>query len=249
MVYTDFGLKITSIHNRLATEMNKYIQKAEIPAWMTKVKTTVIQKDPLKGTVPSNYWPITYLPMMWKILTVQIREKIYNSLISRGIFPNEKNGCRKRTRDTEELQYIDQHILNESKTRRQNLPMAWIDNKITSDMVPQSCLKVYKIPDQIVQFIEKTMETWRFELIAGGKILPEVKIQRDIFPGDALPPLLFVIAIMSLNHIFRKCIAGYKLSKSQKKNQPRDLHGQHRRTEYTPIAIATWSTLTRSGST
>ena len=30
-------------------------------------------------------------------------------------------------------------------------------------------------------------------------------------------PLLFVIAMMPLNHILRKCIAGYKLSKSQEK--------------------------------
>ena len=28
---------------------------------------------------------------------------------------------------------------------------------------------MYKIPDQVVQFIEKTMETWREELTAGGK--------------------------------------------------------------------------------
>ena len=44
---------------------------------MTKGKTTLIQKDPSKGTAPNNYRPITYLPMMWKILTAQIREKIY----------------------------------------------------------------------------------------------------------------------------------------------------------------------------
>ena len=31
---------------------------------------------------------------------------------------------------------IDQHILNESKTRRKNLAMAWIDYKKANDMVP-----------------------------------------------------------------------------------------------------------------
>ena len=42
--------------------------------------------------------------------------------------------------------------------------MAWIDYKKAYDMVPQSwivhCLKMYKIPYQIVQFMEKTMQTW-----------------------------------------------------------------------------------------
>ena len=109
--------------------MNKCIQKIEIPEWMTKGKTTLIQKDSDKGTAPNNYRPIRCLPMMWKILIAQIREKIYDSLISRGIFPEEQKGCHKRTRSTKELLYIDQHILNESKTRRKNLAMASIDNK------------------------------------------------------------------------------------------------------------------------
>ena len=44
--------------------------------------------------------------------------------------------------------------------------------------------------------------------------LAVVKIQREIFQGDALSTLLFVIAKMTLNHIVRKCIGGYKLTKS-----------------------------------
>ena len=76
---------------------------------------------------------------------------------------------------------------------------------------------MYKIPDQVVQFIEKTMQTWRVELRAGGQSFAEVKIQRGIFQGVALSQLLFVIAVMPLNLIVRKCTAGYKLSKSQEK--------------------------------
>ena len=45
MAYTDFGLKFTSIHNRLAAEMNKCINR-----WITKGETTLISEDPLKGT-------------------------------------------------------------------------------------------------------------------------------------------------------------------------------------------------------
>ena len=59
------------------------------------------------------------------------------------------------------------------------------------------------------------MKTWRVELRAGGKSLAEAKIQRGIFQGDALSPLLFIIAMMPHNQLFRKCIAEYKLSKSQ----------------------------------
>ena len=61
------------------------------------------------------------------------------------------------------------------------------------------------------------MKTWRFELTAGGRSIAETKIQRGIFERDALSPLLFIIAMMPLNHIIRKCTAGYKLSRSQEK--------------------------------
>ena len=103
--------------------------------------------------------------MMWKILTAQIREEIYYSLTSHGLFPDEQKECRKGSRGTAELLYIDQHILNESKTRWKNLAMAWIDYKRAYDMVPQSwilrCLKMYKISHEVINFIEQTMKTWR----------------------------------------------------------------------------------------
>ena len=76
---------------------------------------------------------------------------------------------------------------------------------------------MFKISHEVTNFIEKTTQTWRKELTAGGKSLAETMIQRGIFQEDALSPLLFIIAMMPLNHILRKCIARNKLSRSRKK--------------------------------
>ena len=118
--------------------------------------------------------------MMGKILIAHIREEIYYSLTRRGLFPDKQKGCCKRPRGTAELLYINQHILNEGKTRRKNLAMAWIDYKKADDMVPHSwvinSLKMYKISHEVIDFIDKTMKTWRVELTAGGRRLPEAKI-------------------------------------------------------------------------
>ena len=88
-------------------------------------------------------------------------------------------------------------------------------------MVTQSwithCLKMYKISHEVLNFIEKSMQTWRVELTVGGGSIVETKIQRGIFQRDALSPLLFIIAMMPLNNIPRKCTAGYKLSRLQEK--------------------------------
>ena len=77
---------------------------------------------------------------------------------------------------------------------------------------------MYKISHEVINFSNKTMKTWRVELAAGGRRLGEAKIQRGIFQGDALSPLLFIIAMMPLNHILRKRTAGYNLSRSQEKS-------------------------------
>ena len=59
------------------------------------------------------------------------------------------------------------------------------------------------------------------------KILTVEKIQRGIFQGDALSPLLYVIAMMLLRHLLRKYTEGYQLHKSQEKNKPPNVHGRH----------------------
>ena len=173
--------------------MKRSLQGVHVPEWMTKGNTTLIKKDPCKGTVPNNYRPTTCLPMMWKIQTAQIRGKIYYSLTSHELFPDELKGCRKGSRGTAELLFIDQHILNESKTRRKNLAMARIDYKKAYDMLPQRwilhSLNMYKISHEIINFIEQIMKTWRVELTAGGRSIAETKIALTIHNShDATEP-------------------------------------------------------------
>ena len=101
---------------------------------------------------------------MWQILTVQTREEIYYS--------KEQKGCRKGTRGSScsflsipsrcistlgpyagELLYIlgyNQHIFIESKKRQKYLLLASIDYKNAYDMVTPNCLKMYKIPDEVM---------------------------------------------------------------------------------------------------
>ena len=84
---------------------------------------------------------------------------------------------------------------------------------------------MYLIFSEFIKFIENIMQNWGLELTAGGKSLTAVKILREIFQEDALSPLLFVIAMMPLDHILRKGTGIYKLHKLQEKNQPPHVHG------------------------
>ena len=112
------------------------------------------------------------------------RENITNKQANNNNNHNNNNNntkeCHKGIRDTEYLLYIDQHILNENKTRRKKSSYGVDYQQKANDIVPQSwiinCLKMYVITDEVINFIEKTKKTWREELTAGGKSLTEAKI-------------------------------------------------------------------------
>ena len=54
------------------------------------------------------------------------------------LLPEEQKGCRKGSRGTNDLLYIDRAVIKEVKSRNKNLAMTWIDYKKAYDMVPHS---------------------------------------------------------------------------------------------------------------
>ena len=71
----------------------------------------------------------------------------------------KSKGCWRGTRGTDD---INQHILNETKTRRKNVAMVWIDYKKANEMILQTwiteCQKMYKIFNKIINFIMEAMK-------------------------------------------------------------------------------------------
>ena len=57
---------------------------------------------------------------------------------------------------------------------------------------------LFEVADNIRNVIEKSMKNWKVELTSGGETLGEVKINRGIFQGDGLSPILFVITLIHL---------------------------------------------------
>ena len=119
------------IHKRQALEMNRCLQVAHVPKRMTKRKTILIQKNPSQGTAPNNYRTITWLPIIWKILTTQIREEIYCSLTSRGLFPEEQRGGCKESRGTVVTLHRSAHSKREQdQAEKSNYGLHWLQKGI-----------------------------------------------------------------------------------------------------------------------
>ena len=61
------------------------------------------------------------------------------------------------------------------------------------------------------------MKDWRVELTCANEHLGEVRIKRGIIKGDALPTLLFVIALIPLTSVLKTTKHGYEFAKNGEK--------------------------------
>ena len=208
--------KFTSVHPVLCRTLNRCLTTGNVPDWMVTSRTVLIQKDPAKGNVASNYRPIACLPLLWKLMTGIFARKAYDHLLHNDLLPDEQKGCRQGTRGTKDQLLIDKAVLHEAKTKHRLLSMAWIDYKKAYDMVPHSwileMLKLTKVAGNIGRLISASMSKWRTMLSASGQSLGFVDIRRGIFQGDSFSPLLFVLIMVPLTMIMRKEKMGYVFS-------------------------------------
>ena len=80
------------------------------------------------------------------------------------------------------------------------------------------CLELFGAAQNVKTLLENSMNGWQTELISNGESLGSVSIRRGIFQGDSLSPLLFVVSMIPLSLVLRKCEAGYTFAKKTKVN-------------------------------
>ena len=125
-----FWLKhFSSLHEGVRLQLKECSDNGFVPSWLTRGRPSLLQKDKSKDNVASNHRPITCLPLMWKFLTGVIADQIYAQLDQDKLLPEEQKGCRKNSRGTNDLLYIDRAVIKEVKSRNKNLAMAWINYK------------------------------------------------------------------------------------------------------------------------
>ena len=95
--------KLTEFHSCLAVQFQNVIDNPHyLPAWMVFGKTSLILKNLEKGTITSNYHPITYLPAMWKLLSGIIAQKMLKHLTVNKLLAFEQKGIQPGSRGTKD---------------------------------------------------------------------------------------------------------------------------------------------------
>ena len=99
-------------------------------------------KNKKAEAIPSNYRHITCLCTTFKLMT----DAIQNYLYKYYLIIEEQKGNRRHSRGTKHQLLIDKMILRNSRRRKTNLHVTWIDYKKAFDSLPHSwiekCLEI-----------------------------------------------------------------------------------------------------------
>ena len=94
------------------------------------------------------------------------------------------------------------------KKKHTNLSMASIDYKKAYDFFLHSwineCMELFGTEDNVENFLEKSMEPWKLLLASNGEDLRELDLEKGIFQGDSLLPLLLVLSMVLLSLVRRE---------------------------------------------
>ena len=190
------------------------------PPWLTTGRTTLVAKKN-ETQNPSNYRPITCLPIIYKIQTSIITSRMNHHIATNNIIPQEQKGNSSNTFGTIDQLLINKMIQEDAKKKKKNLSTAWIDYKKAFDSVPHDwiieTLKIHKFDATTTKFIETTMKEWKTSLHlrhSRGEIsTPVFNIKTGIFQGDSPSGLIFVLCLLPLSWLVRQTKIGYKINR------------------------------------
>ena len=69
-------MNFSSLLERVPLQLKECLDGGFVPSWLTRARTSLLQKDKSKENAASNYRPITCLSLMWKLLAGVIADQI-----------------------------------------------------------------------------------------------------------------------------------------------------------------------------
>ena len=85
-----FWLKnFSSLHEKVRLQLKECLDSGFVPSWFTRGRTSLLRKNKSRGNIASDYRPIACLPLMWKLLTSVIADKIYAHFDQEKLLPEE----------------------------------------------------------------------------------------------------------------------------------------------------------------
>jgi hypothetical protein len=173
----------------LVETFNKIIEKPkQIPTWLTAEIAYLLPKS-INTKKPKNYWLITFLSTMYKMLTGIIARRISTHLQEHNLLSAEQKGCHLGSKGCKDQLLTSKTVFEDYIKRKKEINMAWIDNQKAFDRVPHSWIEksteLVGVKDSIVKVCKYSMDKWntKLQLKTNQEVMQSkpIKINRGIF--------------------------------------------------------------------
>lgn len=196
--------KIPAVQTKLVSMINNNIETgAKLPNWLCEGRTVLIYKDGDQKD-PANYRPITCLNTCYKIMSGSIANWLDERTLGTIARPKEQRALVKRDWSCTTASMMDVAMSLDSKIQRgRSLEVAWIDFSKAYDSLPHQVLdhaiESLQLPMGMQAVYHQMKRLWRTRIEIASKKGRTYRITKGVLQGDALSPLLFVIAISPLS--------------------------------------------------
>ena len=161
----------------------------------------IYKKDTAEN--PANFRPICLEPVLLKVLTSLIRNRIFNFVCSNGFIESGiQKGFWPGISGTIEHTELLSYIINHARTKQRSLIVTLIDLKNAFGEVHHRLVRTvlagHHIPEEIVCFIENLYTDFSISIVTKECTTKPIPVERGVLQGDCLSPLLFNLCVNSL---------------------------------------------------
>ena len=177
-------------------------EKSLIPELWKKGLTVLVYKKGLAGD-PAHFRPITLEPVIAKVLTSLIRNRIYAFLCkNQYIETNIQKGFWTGISGTIEHTELMSHLINHTRQKQRSLVVTVIDLKnafgeVHHELI-RAVLRFHHIPRSIEKFILHLYDGFHISVPANGFLTDPIPVQRGVLQGDCLSPFIFNMCVNTL---------------------------------------------------
>ena len=152
---------------------------------------------------PGNFRPITLEPVLSKILSSVIRNRIYsfvskNNYIETNLQKGFWDGIPGTIEHTELLTYI----INHSRRKQRDMVITLLDLKnafgeVSHDLLRMT-LKFHHVPEEIISLINEFYTDYHVSVGTKSFVTDPIAVERGVLQGDCLSPILFNLCFNTL---------------------------------------------------
>ena len=171
------------------------LRRKSIPRSWQRAATILIYKKGDKSD-PSNFRPITLEPVMLKIFTSLLRDRVFEFLHDNNYIETSiQKGFTPGLSGTYENIANMSHIINDARRKQHSVTITLIDlqnafGEVHHNLI-DTVLKHHHIPDDVIKIIRSLYSDFHITILTNSFSSDFIKVGKGVLQGDCLSPPIF----------------------------------------------------------